>query len=125
MEPLTTTEEKKSFILLNAVIFHYHGLDENEESILRKMASEYNADTELQWALEFISKDYITAFDRARKYLHESVSNFEKVKRLKFLDAAWKANYSKGYITEMEATAILKLAKDWSVDEALIELVQQ
>jgi hypothetical protein len=35
----------------------------------------------------------------------------------------WKANDLKGYITEMEATAMLKLAKDWSVEKELIDLV--
>jgi len=37
----------------------------------------------------------------------------------------WKANNKKGYITEMEATAMLKLAKDWQVENELIEMVKK
>ena len=35
----------------------------------------------------------------------------------------WESNNVKGYVTEMEATAMLKLAKDWNVEKELIELV--
>jgi hypothetical protein len=35
----------------------------------------------------------------------------------------WQSNNLKGYVTEMEATAMLKLAKDWNVERELIELV--
>ena len=37
----------------------------------------------------------------------------------------WQAHNLKGYVTEMEATAMLKLAKDWNVQKELIELVLQ
>ena len=42
-------EEKKAFILLKALIFHYHGLDEDEEKILLETADELNAEDELTW----------------------------------------------------------------------------
>jgi len=48
-------EEKRAFILLNAIIFHYHGLDENEEKILLRMAKENDADDELKWCGRTIS----------------------------------------------------------------------
>jgi hypothetical protein len=35
----------------------------------------------------------------------------------------WEANNEKGYVTEMEATAMLKLARDWNVKDELIGLV--
>jgi hypothetical protein len=35
----------------------------------------------------------------------------------------WQSNNLKGYVTEMEATAMLKLARDWNVEKELIELV--
>jgi hypothetical protein len=35
----------------------------------------------------------------------------------------WQANNLKGYVTEMEATAMLKLAKDWNVQKELVQLV--
>jgi hypothetical protein len=117
-------EEKKSLMLLKAIIFNYHGLDEDEEKILYRSAGELDAHNELKWAFDFISKDYISAFDRARKYMNESMTSIEKSKRLEYINLTWKANSEKGYITEMEATAMLKLAKDWEVDQELIALVQ-
>ena len=112
-------------MLLNSIIFHYHGLDEEEEQILRRISEELEAGNELDWAFDFISKDYLTAYDRARKHLKESMLKLDKTKRLDFINATWKANFEKGYITEMEATAMLKLARDWEVDEDLIQVVQQ
>ncbi len=111
--------------MLNAIIFHYHGLDENEEKILLRIAQDNKAEEELRWSYEFISEDYLTAFERARDYLNTEVNKLEKSKRLHFINQAWQANFEKGYITEMEATAMLKLARDWEVDADLIGLVQE
>lgn len=124
MAEAITTDEKKSFILLKAIIFHYHGLDEEEEGLLLKTAEELDAMDELNWAYDFIASDYISAFERAREYLREVMSKVEKSKRLRYINLTWRANSEKGYITEMEATAMLKIAKDWEVDSELIELVQ-
>ena len=117
-------EEKKSLMLLKAIIFHYHGLDEEEEQILYRSAGELNAHEELKWAFDFIAEDYISAFERARTYMNEAMKSIEKYKRLQFINLTWKANSEKGYITEMGATAMLKIAKDWEVDQELIALVQ-
>ena len=117
-------EEKKSLMLLKAIIFHYHGLDEDEEKILYRSAGELNAHEELKWAFDFIAEDYISAFERARAYMSKAMKSIEKYKRLQFINLTWKANSEKGYITEMEATAMLKIAKDWEVDKELIALVQ-
>ena len=117
-------EEKKLLMLLKAIIFHYHGLDEEEEKILYRAAGELDAHAELKWAFDFIAQDYISAFDRARNYLLEVRDSLDKAKRLQFINLTWKANSEKGYITEMEATAMLKIAKDWQVDQELINLVQ-
>ncbi len=125
MEYFANSEEKRAFILLNAIIFHYHGLDENEEKILLRIAQDNKAEEELRWSYEFISEDYLTAFERARDYLNTEVNKLEKSKRLHFINQAWQANFEKGYITEMEATAMLKLARDWEVDADLIGLVQE
>ncbi len=119
-----SSEEKKSFLLLKSMIFHYHGLDEDELQILERTAKKIDADDELKWANDFIAEDYSTAFDRARKYLSGTLGKLEKDKRLSYLDQVWKANYQKGYITEMEATAMLKLAKDWGIESELISMVR-
>jgi uncharacterized tellurite resistance protein B-like protein len=118
-----TAEEKKVHMLLKTVIFHYHGLDEEEKKDLVKTADDLDAQEEYKWALEFVAQDYLTAFDRARNYLNEIIGDYTKDKRIELINMVWQANNLKGYVTEMEATAMLKLAKDWNVQRELIELV--
>ena len=110
-------------MLLKSVIFHYHGLDEAERIDLEKTAVELDAAEEHKWANDFIGKDYITAFERAREYLNDIIADYPKDKRIELINMVWQANNLKGYVTEMEATAMLKLAKDWNVQKELIELV--
>ena len=122
---MKSSEEKKVYMLLKSVIFHYHGLDEAEKKDLDKTSEELNAHNEYQWALDFIAEDYITAFDRARDYLNNIIGDYPKDQRIELINMVWQANNLKGYVTEMEATAMLKLAKDWNVQKELIELVLQ
>ena len=122
---MSSTEDKKVYILLKSVIFHYHGLDEAEKRELEKTSIELNAYAEYEWALDFISQDYITAFDRARDYLNNIIGDYPKQKRIELIKMVWEANNRKGYVTEMEATAMLRLARDWNVKEELIGLVLQ
>src|SRR5687768_12504401 len=122
---MNSTEDKKVYILLKSVIFHYHGLDEVEKVELEKTCAELNAHNEYQWALDFISQDYITAFDRAREFLNNIIGDYPKKKRVELIKMVWEANNRKGYVTEMEATAMLRLARDWNVKEELIGLVLQ
>lgn len=117
------SEDKKVYMLLKSVIFHYHGLDEAERIDLEKTAEELDAAEEYKWALEFIGRDYITAFERAREFLNEIIADYPKDKRIELINMVWQANNLKGYVTEMEATAMLKLAKDWNVQQELIALV--
>ena len=120
---MKSSDEKKVYMLLKSVIFHYHGLDETEKRDLDKTAGELDAQDEYKWALDFISLDYITAFDRARDYLNNIIGDYAKEKRIELINMVWKANNLKGYVTEMEATAMLNLSKDWNVQRELIELV--
>jgi len=116
-------EEKKVYMLLKSVIFSYHGLDEDEKKDLDSTAASLQAYDEYKWAMDFIAEDYITAFDRARSYLNDIIGDYPKTKRIELVNMVWQANNLKGYVTEMEATAMLKLAKDWNVQKELIELV--
>lgn len=122
---LTSSDDKKVYMLLKAVIFHYHGLDEAEKGDLEKTSAALDAKQEYQWALDFISQDYITAFDRAREYLNLIIGDYPKNKRVELITMVWEANNLKGYVTEMEATAMLRLARDWNVKQELIALVLQ
>lgn len=120
---MISVEEKKVHMLLKSVIFHYHGLDEQEKEDLDRTAVELNAEEEYRWAMDFVASNYVTAFDRARTYLNDIIGDFEKGKRIELINMVWQANNLKGYVTEMEATAMLKLAKDWNVQKELINLV--
>ncbi|WP_026998484.1 hypothetical protein [Eisenibacter elegans] len=120
-----TSDQKKAILLLKSVIFHYHGLDKEEQEILNNTAERFDAWDEMKWANEFIAIDYYTAFERAREYLNDVVGSVDKETRLEFLSMVWEANNNKGYVTEMEATALLKLAKDWHVQKELMMLVRK
>jgi hypothetical protein len=120
---MLTVEDKKVYMLLKSVIFHYHGLDDQEKLDLDKTADQLNAQDEYVWAMDFVAMDYITAFDRARLFLNEIIGDYEKDKRIELINMVWQANNLKGYVTEMEATAMLKLAKDWNVQKELVQLV--
>jgi hypothetical protein len=118
-----TQQEKRVYMLTKAVIFHYHGLDEPEKKDLDEASRRIDAQAELGWALEFIAKDYVTAFERARAFLNDIIGDYERPKRVELINMVWESNNIKGYVTEMEATAMLRLAKDWKVEAELIELV--
>ncbi len=116
-------EEKKAYMLLKTVIFQYHGLDEDEIMNLVETATKINAHSEMEWANRFISEDYFTSFERAREYLNEVIGDLSKDKRIQYIKMVWEANNLKGYVTEMEATAMLKFAKDWNLQEEFRTLV--
>ena len=116
-------EEKKVRMLLKSVIYYYHGLDELEKEDLELTSRQLDAEKEFKWALDFVSTDYITAFDRAREYLNEIISDYPKEKRIELINMVWESNNLKGFVTELEATAMLKLAKDWNVDAEFKQLI--
>ena len=118
-----SSEEKRVSLLLKAVIFYYHGLDHAERADLEEAARRLQAPDELKWAVDFIEKDQITAFDRARAFLNEIIGDYPKQKRVDLINMVWESNNLKGYVTEMEATAMIKLARDWTVEKELVELV--
>lgn len=118
-------EEKKAFLLLKSLIFHYHGLDEDEEKILNETADQLNAHDELNWANSFIAEDFLSAFERSREYLNRVTANLDKEKKIHYLFTVWEDNNKKGYLTEMEATAMLNLAKDWGIHQELMAKVRE
>ena len=120
-----TTLEKKSLMLLLSVIFHYHGFDEDEKVLLEEKADEFDAQKEKKWANEFIASDYLSAFDRARDYFKKEVTKLDLKTRVTYIEMVWKANNSKGFTTEMEARALVTLAKDWEVERALTDFARK
>ena len=120
-----TAEEKKAFMLLKSLIFHYHGLDEDEEKILNQSATDMDAHKELEWANTFIAEDFLSAFERSRDFLNKVIGSLPKNKKLGYLHSVWEDNNKKGYLTEMEASAMLNLAKDWDIHKELMKKVRQ
>jgi len=119
------SEQKKALLLLKLVIFNYHGLDEEEKAILTETASKIDALEELKWAYAFSEQDDLSAFDRAREYFKQTVASFESDVKFEFIRSVWEDAQSKGYVSEMEAMSMLKLAKDWGVQKELLALVRK
>ncbi len=120
-----TAEQKKAFLLLKYIILNYHGLDEEEKKILEKSASDIDGVSELSWVEEFVTSDPGTSFERCREFFRNTIGTYDVETRTSYLNIVWEATKSKGYISEMEATAILKLAKDWSVQKELLKLIRK
>jgi hypothetical protein len=120
-----TTDQKKAFLLLKSVILHHQGTEEGESHLLADTASAMGATEELEWAKQFIIQDRLTAFERARDYLNKLTVNWDNPQKLEHLIRVWESIHQKGYITEMEATAILKLAKDWKVQQELMAFIRK
>ncbi len=119
------SEEKKAYMLLKSVIFHYHGLDHEEMVELSRTADELDAHDELAWANTFISEDYFNSFERAREYLNGIMAEYPHEKRVSYIEMVWQSNQLKGYVTEFEAASIIKLAKDWKVEDALLRHIEE
>jgi hypothetical protein len=117
-------EEKKAYMLLKSLIFHYHGLDEDEEKILNETADRIDAHEELVWANGFVAEDFMSAFERSREYLSRVMNTLDYEKKIEYMFSVWEDNNKKGYLTEMEATAMMNLAKDWGIHKELLLKVQ-
>ena len=115
---------KKAILLLKSLIFHYHGLDDEERAMLEGTAKKLKAEEEMEWANQFIAEDYLSAFERAREFLSKIFIRMSEEERIKHLMEVWEENYKKGYVTEMETTAILTLSKDWHVEKDFLEKVK-
>jgi hypothetical protein len=122
---LLTSEHKKTLLLLKAMVFYHHGLDEEESRMMRETAEGLGALVELDWVADFVSMDVPTAFDRARTHLNELTAPWDNESKLYCLGRVWEATNRKGCITEMEATTILKVAKDWKMQRELMGMVRK
>jgi len=120
-----TAEQKKALLLLKYIIFNFHGLDEEEKKILQKDAEDIDGKQDLEWVEEFVSRDETTSFERAREFFRKTIATYEVESKVSYLNIVWESTRTKGYISEMEATAILKLAKDWAVQKELLKLIRK
>lgn len=120
-----TSDQKKALLLQKAVILQNQGLDAAEKKLLEATSLAINGSEELDWTFQFILQDSYTAFERARIYLNEVSQEWTREARLGHLNLVWQSVNEKGYISEIEATAILKMAKDWQMQRELINLVRK
>jgi hypothetical protein len=116
---------KKALLLLKAIIFLYHDFTEEEIRLLQVTADDFDAQEELKWAMDFVNEDVYTAYDRTRDYLKKALQNEPSDKKVSYLYDVWVATNLKGHITEMEALAMIKLARDWNVESDFIKLVRK
>ena len=123
--PAMTAEQKKALLLLKFIIFNYHGMDVEEKKILQKDADDIDGKADLEWVEEFVSKDENTSFERAREFFRKTIGTYDVATKVSYLKIVWESTRTKGYISEMEATAILKLAKDWAVQKELLKLIRK
>ena len=108
-------------MLLKSLILHYHGLDEDERRLLERVAKKLSAEEELEWANSFIAQDYLSAFERCKEFFFKTISPLDEEIQLQLLLEVWEENHQKGYVTEMETTAMINLAKDWGIDKEFIK----
>lgn len=119
------SEEKKILLLLHLIIFNYHGLDEGEKELLAGLAGEYEAEEELVWAYNMLDNDYYTAHEKIQAWFKEAIQEIDTDKKLWYLSTVWQASVKKGFISEMEATAMLEIAHDWGVQKDLLNLIRK
>ncbi len=119
------SSRKRATLLLKAIIFLYHELTEEESKLLREAAESIGAENELEWALSFINEDVYTAYERTRDFLKKALEGETKENKIEYLYDVWLATNQKGYITEMEALAMIKLARDWEVESDFIKRVRK
>ena len=118
------SSHKKALLLLKAIIFLYHDFTDDEKKLLEETAISFDASEELQWAMDFVNEDIYTAYERTRDYLKKALQNEQDSQKVSYLYDVWLATNQKGYITEMEALAMIKLARDWGVESDFIKTVR-
>ena len=111
-------------MLLKSLIFHYHGLDDEERTLLEKAAKKLDAYDEMLWANQFIADDYLSAFERSREFFNKIFLSMKPQEKLKQLHLVWEDCHKKGYATESETTAMLILSRDWQIEKEFFEIVK-
>lgn len=122
---LMNSEQKKTLLLLKLIIFSYHGLDPEEKKLLGETAESIDGQEELDWAYQFADEDQLTAFERARDFFKSTLLNYDHDVKVDYIKSVWTDTNSKGFVSEIEAMSMLKLAKDWGVQKDLLAMVRK
>ena len=117
------SEQKKTLLLVMSLVLHLHDLDEDEQRILAAKADELEGHTELAWITEFINENPATAIERGRVFVNTLTGNSPKDFRILCIRETLSAVQEKGYLSESEAVAVLKFARDWRIEPELKAMV--
>jgi hypothetical protein len=120
-----SVEEKRAFLSLLIIIFNYHGLSEVEQEILHETASAHNAYDELEWIKEYAKPSLDESYDKLKKYVDDIIGNLPMEKKSEYLNKVWDANQQKGHVSEMEATAMLMLSKEWHIQKEFVSYIRE
>ncbi len=120
-----SVEEKRAFLLLLIIIFNYHGLSEVEQQILHDTATVHDAFSELDWIREYSQPSIDESYDKLKKYVNDTIGNLPVEKKCEYLNKVWDANQQKGHVSEMEATAMLMLSKEWQIQKEFISYIRE
>lgn len=93
--------------------------------MLEEASTRLSATEELQWANRFIAEEYLSAFERSREFFLKIFPGLSVEERLSYLTEVWEENHKKGYVTEMETTAMFTLAKDWGIEKEFLEIIKR
>lgn len=120
-----SVEEKRAFLSLLIIIFNYHGLSEVEQQILQETASVHDAFSELEWIKEYSKPSIDESYDKLKKYVNDTLGHLAVEKKSEYLNKVWDANQQKGHVSEMEATAMLMLSKEWQIQKEFILYIRE
>lgn len=116
---------KKALLLLHTVIFSYNSLDEIESVMLEEIAKAHGVESELEWAISFVNQDLFTAFKRMTEYFGTELNGASKKQLLELLMITWKNVQSKGAVSEVEALAFLKTARQLGVESDFVNQIRK
>ncbi|NIK72565.1 putative tellurite resistance protein B-like protein [Thermonema lapsum] len=127
-----TPEEKEVLLLLEYAIFRYHGFDDNERERLENDAAAMHAQAQLEKVYAFVddilqktNQSEVAVFEATLRRIKEVFAQLPEERRLEYVIQVWNANKAKGYVTEIEAIAMLKVAKELGVQRGFVEYVRQ
>jgi uncharacterized tellurite resistance protein B-like protein len=127
-----TPEEKEALLLLEYAIFRYHGFDDNERERLENDAAAMHAQAQLEKVYAFVgdilqktNQSEVAVFEATLRRIKEVFAQLPEERRLEYVIQVWNANKAKGYVTEIEAIAMLRVAKELNVQRGFVEYVRQ
>ena len=99
-------------------------MEESEKSLLLSYCKEFKGKSEFNWADKFVKSDILTAFKRSRTSVSQLLQSENADDRIDVLSEVWEVTKTKGFITQMEASFLLGVSRDWNLESELIAMVK-